>query len=228
MLDQDVTQLTMATIFLTGNRMPSATQYEAKALPFSSERTGISEKTLAIHHDKLYVGYVNKMKEIAQKLKDMAVSGDGLAEANQTYSALRGLREGETFATNGVYLHEHYFNAIGGSGEIEGELAEAIAEKWGSVEAFTAMMSATAMAVRGWVVLAWDAQLGRLKIYGCDAHNQGGVWGCIPLIVLDVYEHAYFLDYGSDRKAYVADFWKNLDWKAVNAVYLKAREISLA
>lgn len=208
--------------------MPSASQYEPKPLPFTGPITGISDKTLAIHHDKLYVGYVSKMKEIAQKLKEMAASGDGLGEANQTYSALRGLREGETFAANAVYLHEHYFNALAGDGKVEGALADAITEKWGSVEKCVAMMSATGMAVRGWVVLAWDANLGRLKIYGCDAHNQGGVWGCIPLIVLDVYEHAYFIDYGSDRKAYIADFWKNLDWKGVTAVYEKARGISLA
>ena len=208
--------------------MPSAKQYEAKPLPFASKLTGISEKTMAIHHDKLYVGYVNKMKEVAEKLSAMAATGTGLDAANQTYSDLRGLREGETFAANGVYLHEYYFNVLGGSGAAKGPLADAIAEKWGSVEKFVAFFSATGMAVRGWAVLAWDAHLGRLKIYGCDAHNQGGVWGCIPLIVLDVYEHAYFIDYGSDRKAYIGDFWKNLNWDAANALYEKASKISLA
>ncbi len=207
--------------------MPSTTQYEQKQLPFSKPLTGISEKTIAIHHDKLYVGYVNKMKEVGQKLKDMAESGDGLADANQSYSALRGLREGETFVANGVYLHEYYFNGLGGDGTPAGALTDAIKEKWGSMEKFVAMFSATGMAVRGWTVLAWDAQLGRLKIYGCDSHNQGGVWGCLPIIVLDVFEHAYFLDYGSDRKAYIADFWKNMDWKAVSAVFEKVSKVSL-
>jgi len=78
------------------------------------------------------------------------------------------------------------------------------------------------------VVLAWDAHLGRIKIYGADAHNQGGVWSCIPLIVLDVYEHAYFIDYGSDRKKYIADFWKNLNWDAANHLYEKVRTISIS
>jgi len=67
--------------------------------------------------------------------------------------------------------------------------------------------------------------VGRLKIYGADAHNQGGVWGAIPIIVLDVYEHAYFMDYGSDRKKYIEDFWKNLNWEAANGVYERARGI---
>jgi len=199
--------------------MPSSINYEAKPLPFQNSLTGISDKTIAIHHDKLYVGYVNKMKEIAEKLKDMNETGVGLDKANQSFSELRALRMGETFATNGVYLHEYYFNVLGGDGTAVGSLSDAIVEKFGTLEKFVAFFSATGMAVRGWVVLAWDMQLGRLKIYGCDSHDQGGVWGCVPLIVLDVYEHAYFIDYGSDRPAYIADFWKNLNWNAANALF---------
>jgi Fe-Mn family superoxide dismutase len=207
--------------------MPSQTQYEAKPLPFAKDLVGISKKTMEIHHDKLYVGYVNKMREISEKLKAMAQTGAGLDAANQTYSELRALRDGETFATNGVYLHEYYFNVLGGDGKPTGALVKAIEEKWGALEKFVAFFSATGMAVRGWVVLAWDAHIGRLKIYGSDAHNQGGVWGCIPIIVLDVYEHAYFIDYGSDRKAYIQDFWKNLNWDAANHVFEKATKLTL-
>src|SRR3989338_9497834 len=90
--------------------MASATSQEPKPLPFNKALTGISEKTMQIHHDKLYVGYVNKMKEIGEKLKALCASGIGFDAANQTYSELRGLRDGETFAVNGVYLHEYYFN----------------------------------------------------------------------------------------------------------------------
>ena len=207
--------------------MPSQTQYEPKPLPFVKDLVGISKKTMEIHHDKLYVGYVKKMKEIAEKLKAMAESGVGLDTANQVYSELRGLRDGETFATNAVYLHEYYFNVLGGSGKAKGALVDAIVEKYGSLEKFVAFFSATGMAMRGWVVLAWDTHIGRLKIYGCDSHNQGGIWSCIPLIVLDVYEHAYFIDYGSDRKTYIQDFWKNFNWDAANHVYEKVTKFSL-
>jgi Fe-Mn family superoxide dismutase len=202
--------------------------YEAKPLPFAGKLTGISEKTIQIHHDKLYVGYVNKMKEVEEKLTAMRENAEALGAANQSYSDLRALRDGETFATNGVYLHEYYFNVLGGDGKPSGDLVKAIEKKWGSLETFTNMFSASGMAMRGWVVLAWDAHVGALKIYGSDAHNQGGVWGCIPLIVLDVYEHAYFIDYGSDRKAYIADFWKNLNWKAATEVYEHVKKISLS
>ena len=207
--------------------MPKNSPYEAKPLPFSHELSGVSQKTLSIHHDKLYVGYVNKMKEIGEKIHEMAITKTGLADANQSYSILRGLREGETFATNGVYLHEDYFRSLGGNGVPNGPLLEAICEKWGSFETFVDLFNATGMAVRGWAVLAWDMRIQRLKIYGCDSHNQGGIWGAIPLIVLDVYEHAYFLDYGADRKAYILDFWKNLNWDAANTVYNQVKSISL-
>jgi len=68
------------------------------------------------------------------------------------------------------------------------------------------------MSARGWAVLAFDFCDNRLHVYGSDAHNVGAVWGAIPVIALDVYEHAYAIDYGISRKAYIDSFFKNLDW----------------
>ena len=194
---------------------------DPKPLPFSKPLTGISEKTLTIHHDKLYAGYVTKKNEIAGKLEPLMKGGD-VSSANQSYSDLRALKDGETFAVNGVYLHEWYFDVLGGDGAASGPLAEALASQFGSIENFIAYFSACGMAARGWVVLAWDTHDQALRVYTGDAHNQGGVWGCLPVLVLDVYEHAYFIDYGSDRKAYIADFWKNLDWKKASEFYAAA------
>jgi Superoxide dismutase len=203
--------------------------YQAKPLPFTKELTGISKKTIEIHHDKLYAGYVAKLNEVNKKLEAARDNEELKATANQSFSDLRALRMGETFAANGVYLHEAYFNVLGGPsvnsglrGTGDGALADAIAAKWGSMEKFISIFSASGMAVRGWVVLAYDTNVNELKIYGADSHNQGGVWGCMPVIVLDVYEHAYFIDYGSDRKKYIADFWKNLDWDAASKIYTNA------
>ena len=195
--------------------------YQPKELPFKKDLVGISVKTIEIHHDKLYKGYVKKMEEIGSSLGDFA-QGKKEAVGNQTYSQLRALRLGETFATNGVYLHEYYFNSLGGDGEIpENALTQRIAQQYGSVEQFMTYFSASGMAMRGWVVLAWDTQAEALRVYGADAHNHGGVWGALPVIVLDVYEHAYYLDYASDRKAYIADFWKNMNWDAANHLFEK-------
>lgn len=202
---------------------------EPKPLPFSKQLEGISEKTLATHHDKLYVGYINKAKEIWQKLEEnrsAVVLGE--KPGNQIYSELRGLKNGETFAVNAIYLHEWYFDVLGGSGATTEapELSKAIAESWGSVDDFMKYMSECGMAARGWVVLAWDTRLGKLMLYSADAHNQGGVWGCLPVIVLDVYEHAYFIDYGSDRKSYIQSYWKNFNWTSAENLFLRARAVS--
>lgn len=194
-------------------------------LPFDPTKlTGLSEKTMLIHADKLYQGYIKKKKEIQDKLA--ALTADDLTNANQSYSNLRALKDGETFSVNGVYLHEFYFSALGGQGAPSGALVEAITATWGW-DTFTSAFSACGMASRGWVVLGWDTREGRLRIYTGDSHNQGGVWGCIPVLVLDVYEHAYFIDYGADRKAYIADWWKNLNWQAADDIYKKVQGLKI-
>jgi Fe-Mn family superoxide dismutase len=201
---------------------------ESKPLPFDPEKLdGISAKALAVHHDKLYAGYVAKLNEVWEKLTALRTSGN--AAGNATYSELRALKDAETFAANGVYLHEWYFDALGGDGDAlkAPELGAALTDKWGSVDAFVAYMTECAMAARGWAVLAWNPREAVLNQFNADAHNQGGVWGCLPVIVLDVYEHSYFIDYGSDKKAYIAAFWKNFDWANAEVLYLKARDVRL-
>lgn len=201
---------------------------EPKPLLFDQDKLeGISAKTLAIHHDKLYAGYVKKSGEIHEKLK--ALGQSGVAEGNATYSELRALKDAETFAINGVYLHEWYFDVLGGDGNWNSapQLTEALEKKWGSMEAGLKYFSECGMAARGWSVLCWDTKAGSLKHYNSDAHNQGGVWGCLPIIVMDCYEHAYFIDFGSDKKAYIEAFWRNFNWQAAEQFYIKAREVKL-
>ena len=104
---------------------------EPKPLPFKKELDGISKKTIEIHHDKLYVGYVNKANEISEKL--IAIAKTGKFEGNATYSELRALKSEETFAVNGAYLHEWYFGNLGGDGNWKKapELSKAFIDKWG-------------------------------------------------------------------------------------------------
>lgn len=199
---------------------------EPKKLEFDSgSLKGISQKTIEIHHGKLYVGYVNKTNEVSEKLGELRRSGK--AEGNQIYSELRGLKLGETFARNGMYLHENYFAILGGDGNPKGEVLKAIEEKWGSFEEFKTYFSACGMAARGWAILCWDLHEKRLMQYNCDAQNHGGVWGCIPVIALDVYEHSYFIDVGSDRAAYIKAFFENLNWDKIEEFYQKAKKLHL-
>src|SRR3989338_5909006 len=122
---------------------------EIKPIPFKGSLTGISDKTLMIHHDKLYAGYVAKKNEVRDKLAVLEKGGD-VSSANQSYSELRSLKDGETFATNGVYLHEWYFDVLGGDGTPAGPLVDALATTYGSLENFLAYFSACGMAARGW------------------------------------------------------------------------------
>jgi Fe-Mn family superoxide dismutase len=188
---------------------------EIKKLPFQELR-GISQKTIENHYGKLYQGYVKKWQEIQEKLKAVDKS-----LANATFSDLRELKIEETFAGNAIILHEAYFDVLGGDGKPTGEILEKISEDFGSFEAWQEEFKSLGLTARGWVILAFDFNDGKLRNYIADAHNQGGIWGTSPILVLDVYEHAYFIDYGSDRKSYIETFSSNLNWQAVNKKYLK-------
>lgn len=178
---------------------------------------GLTEKQLAEHHDVLYAGYVKKVNEIRAALATV-----DLSKANGTYSDLRELKVEEGFAVNGVKLHEAYFENMAEKGQQPtGTLAQWIAADFGSYEKWAADFAACGLAARGWVVLAFDFADGKLHNYVCDVHNQGGVWGAVPLLVLDVYEHAYFLDYATARKKYVDSFMAALDWDVVDALVEK-------
>lgn len=196
--------------------------HTVQPLPFSKELEGISKKTVEIHHDKLYAGYVAKRNEV-----EAAITQADASKANQTYSAYRGLKEGETFAANGMILHQVHFANLGGNGDPAGtKVLAAIVSTWGSWEAFVAALTATAMAARGWAILAYDPSDAKLHLYAADAQNQGGVWGCTPLLCLDVYEHAYFIDVGSDRPTYIKNFLKNINWQDVDSRFISSSAVS--
>ena len=173
---------------------------------------GLSDKQMEPHRDKLYVGYVNKLNEIekAQRLADFT-------KANGTYAEIRELKVEEIFATNGVFLHEGYFANLehGKGGTPTGELLDAIKKEWGSFEKWKEEFVACGKAARGWVVLAFNWNDMRLHNYVCDRHDQGGVWNCNTILILDVYEHAYMIDYSTDRAAYINAFFENLNWDII-------------
>ena len=191
---------------------------ESKKISFQ-KLSGISEKTISIHHDKLYEGYVKKWQEIQQKLANADKSA-----ANATFSDFRELKMEEGFSANAILLHEAYFDVLGGDGNPDGKIIDAIAKDFGSFDAWQEEFKALGLSARGWVVLAYDFNDGRLHNYLADMHNQGGVWGASPILVLDVYEHAYFIDYGSDRKTYIEDFFKNLNWEVINKKFDKIKK----
>ncbi len=192
--------------------MKNRKDFVADGFPFKKDLEGMTLKMLE-QHFKLYEGYVKKTNELQAKLETADKS-----LANGVYSEIGEMKRQETFAVNGMKLHEVYFGHLSGSGVAEGDLVKMIEADFGSLDAWKEDLIATGMSARGWAITAFDFKDNRLHNYGSDAHNVGAVWAAIPVIVLDVYEHAYFMDYGVSRKAYIESFFKNLDWGFANKI----------
>lgn len=170
---------------------------------------GISDNQISQHRDILYAGYVNKLNEIEEKLKTSDRS-----KANQVYSEFRALKADETFALNGVILHELYFENLNNKSEKKpgGKLADMIARDFGSFEKWQEDFKACGMAARGWVILGLCPYDSKLHNYCLDTHHFNVPVCAMPVLVMDVYEHAYVIDYGVKRPPYIDAFMKNIDW----------------
>jgi superoxide dismutase, Fe-Mn family len=179
--------------------------------PALFELDGISRETVEAHY-KLYQGYVNKRNEILEKL-----GGVDLSAANQVYSEVRGLKVELSFAIGGIKNHEIYFEHLGGDGGDPGGPMETLIKRdFGAIADWRADLKATGMAGRGWAWTAYDWDEGRLFNYVGDTQNTYPIWNATPLVALDVYEHAYFIDFGTDRAGYIDAFLNNLDWTTIN------------
>ena len=191
---------------------------EFKAIDFEKVKPALlkwpSEKAVK-EHLKLYKGYVNKANEITGKLK---TADKDSKNANQVFSEIRELKVEYSFAIGGVKNHEIYFDALGGEGgKPSGPFADLIARDFGSVDEWMKDVKATAIASRGWSWLAYDHDAKSLFNYLGDAQNTFPVWNASPIIALDVYEHAYWMDFGANRAQYIDEWFGHLDWKAIGA-----------
>lgn len=180
---------------------------------YTTERVGISRQTHD-EHMKLWQGYARKTNEIRQALAELDRDP---AKANQIYSAMRALKVDYTFAYQGYINHNIYFATIGGQGgPPTGKVAELIEQSFGSYEAWAADLKATGLAARGWVYLAYDHAEKRLFNYIGDAQNTFPIFNHTCVLALDVYEHAYFLDFQTNRARYIDAWLQVIDWDAVN------------
>ncbi|QZY53627.1 superoxide dismutase [Crassaminicella profunda] len=175
---------------------------------------GISRKQLNEHY-QLYKGYVKKINLIWRKLKE-----EKFIDPNTTYSPYRCLKLGESYALNGVKLHELYFGNLGGrKNKPYGKLLEKIEKDFGSYKNWEKDLLDAGKSARGWVVTAYDLMDDKIRNYLCDGHDQGGIWNALPILVLDVYEHAYMIDFGIDREKYLDIFIKNINWEICEKRY---------
>lgn len=178
-----------------------------------SDMPGLSFRMIS-EHVKLYEGYVKKTNEIREKAASVDKS-----DVNATFSIFGELKRQETFAVNGMKLHEIYFGSLKGDGLPKGKVAEMIIKDFGSIEKWKEEVMASALSARGWTITAYDLNEKRLAIYNGDAHNIGSVYGSVPVIAIDVYEHAYFIDYGTNRKSYIEAYLQNLNWESIDNLW---------
>lgn len=192
----------------------------AQALTFSEsiyQMRGISKKAVE-EHMLLYHGYVKKYNEILERLAGL--NDADYEAANQTYSLIRALKVELTFAYGGIVNHELYFGHLGGQGGApSGKLMSQIEKDFGSFDAYRKDMKATAVAARGWVWTAFNYREKRLFNYIGDAQNTFPVWYAAPIVALDTYEHAYFMDFGTARAKYIDAFFDNMNWEAVEQAF---------
>jgi len=174
---------------------------------------GISDRQIEYHFETHYKGYVAKINEIWERMQAADRS-----KANQNFSDYRALKVEESFNWMGVVLHEHYFENIkDGKGTTpSARLMEHINKNFGSFEKWREDFKACGIALRGWAVLVYDLTSGKLINNGLDAHNVYGLLNAMPLLVLDVYEHAYYADQGPKRPPYIDAFFENVNWNVVN------------
>jgi Fe-Mn family superoxide dismutase len=187
--------------------------YSAKDYAKLIGMQGFSEPLLK-NHFTLYQGYVTNTNKVLDTLDQMTKDAK---TATQEFAELKR-RLGWEF--NGMRLHEYYFENLGGKGSIDknGKLAKKTAESFGSYEAWEKDFRATgAMRGIGWVVLYQDTASNRLINFWVNEHDVSHPVGCNPLMIMDVFEHAFMLDYGLKRADYIEAFFKNINWSAVES-----------
>ncbi len=190
-----------------------------QALPFDAAAlSGLSEKLLRSHHQNNYGGAVKRLNAIRTELA-------GLSPAAAPGFMLNGLKREELVATNSMLLHELYFHSLGGDGRtMAPAMALALQASFGSVERWREEFIAMGKALgggSGWVLLVFQPRDGSLVNQWAADHTQA-LAGGVPLLALDMYEHAYHMDFGAAAGSYVDAFMENIQWGAVYERYQSA------
>jgi Fe-Mn family superoxide dismutase len=188
------------------------TEYQAKDYSYLFGIAGFSDALLKLHF-QLYQGYVKNSNLLLARFKELEQQDK---ELSYDYGALKRRFSWEY---NGMRLHEYYFEGLGGTEPLDkaSELYQKLTKDFGSYEAWKKNFIATGM-MRGigWVILYRDPQTGRLFNTWINEHDLGHLAGGEPIVVMDVFEHAYITQYGLDRSKYIAAFFENLDWEKIS------------
>ena len=189
--------------------------YQPKPMPFDPKSiAGISEKVLVSHYENNYVGAVKRLNAIGTQLAELDF-------AKAPNFVINGLKREELIASNSMILHEIYFDGLGGASKPTGELADAMARDFGSLERWRAEFSAMGKAEgggSGWVILAYSPRDKRLVNQWAADHTTT-LAGGRPVLVLDMYEHAYHMDYGAAAAKYVDIYMEAIKWDNATKLY---------
>ncbi len=202
-------------------------EWEFKKRPYADDEAKkmlkdvMSPETTDWHYNKHHKGYVAALNTIEKSLKDTDRS-----KANGNYSEVGELKRRMTWNHAGALLHDVYWEVLGGSGNPDDgpDVKKAIEKSFGSVEKWKEDFKATSFSAKlsGWGVLAVDLLYSkRLLNVLVDEHHYGAMWGAVPIISCDVFEHAYYHKDGPDRAGYIDRFLNNLNWKRINERYKK-------
>jgi Fe-Mn family superoxide dismutase len=181
---------------------------------------GLSLKLVESHYENNYGGALRRLNAISEQLESLDL-------ASTPGHVLNGLKREELVALSSTLLHELYFASLGGEGRPTKGITEALARDFGSFDRWRAQFSAMGYALgggSGWVVLTYMPREGRLLNQYAAEHSQS-VPGAIPILALDMYEHAYHMDFGANARAYVETFLRNVDWQGVEERYEDARKV---
>lgn len=181
----------------------------------------IDEETMRIHHDILHQNYVTNLNKAEKALEQARKSGD--------FELVKHWERELAFNGAGHYLHTLFWETMSpqGGGAATGAIGEQIARDFGSYDAFKKQFSQAAEKVEGggWAILVWSPRSHRLEILQAEKHQNLSQWDVIPLLPLDVWEHAYFLKHQSKRADYIQNWWNVVNWPYVNERFEQAREL---
>jgi superoxide dismutase, Fe-Mn family len=200
-------------------------QHKPRPLSFDpSKLKGLSEKLIRSHWENNYGGAVRALNSLEQRLDGM------LADKDLPAFVYGPLKREELLRTGSLVLHEYYFDNLGGDGKAAGAVSDAIGKWFGSYDRWAAEFSRIAMALAGgpgWVLLTYNLHTGELHNYWSYDHMHNAPTG-LPLLVLDMYEHAFHMDYGAAAAKYIEAFMQNVRWEEVNRRYASAQRAASA
>ncbi|UCD72291.1 MAG: superoxide dismutase [Syntrophobacterales bacterium] len=212
------------TAYASGEKgVGSAGEGECKLLPlpypYDALEPWLDKRTVTIHHDKHHAGYVKKFNITWKKLSEARTSGD--------FSLIKHWSRELAFHGSGHVLHTLYWENMSpkGGGKPTGELMAAMQKSFGGFDQFKKQFAAATKAVEasGWGIMAFEAFRGYLTILQAEKHQDLTIWGVYPLLVCDVWEHAYYLKYQNRRAEYVKNFFNLIHWPEVEKRYEMAK-----